>query len=316
MQFNTIFLDSFPRNPTWLVATGNLMGEKSFNVIVSRLDEFYLHMGGSPSGIPANSGDRVAALQAEVDELKIALAANTSQRRGPANPNLICTNPNCKGKGHTIENCWKLGGGKQGQYPKWWKGKRDAPLLNPSANTTTTSSTPSGGVQSGQIYALSATTYAAVNRPIYPSGLARTFADSGATAHFFYDRAVFRNYVPKTGTVGNSSKKGVSFEIVGQGDVDVRVIHKNVVHTLTFRNALHAPTIASNLVSISVLDSLGWTMSVGKGHMIFNNPAGKEVFTGRLVDGLYLMEGSFVGSNPTALTARSLTSPRNRVYHL
>ncbi|KAJ3816512.1 hypothetical protein F5880DRAFT_1494211, partial [Lentinula raphanica] len=144
-QFNTIFLDSFPRNPTWLVATGNLMGEKSFNVIVSRLEEYYLHMGITPSGIPSNSGDRVAALQAEVDELKIALAANVPQRRGPANPDLVCTNPNCKGKGHTIENCWKLGGGKQGQYPKWWKGRRDAPLLTPSANATTTTSSHSQG---------------------------------------------------------------------------------------------------------------------------------------------------------------------------
>ncbi|KAJ3963569.1 hypothetical protein EV361DRAFT_813263, partial [Lentinula raphanica] len=138
-QFNTIFLDSFPRNPTWLVVTGNLMGEVSFNVIVTRLEEYYLHMGTSHSGLPVNSGDRVSALQAEVDELKAALAANSLPRRGPANPDLVCVNPNCKGKGHVIENCWKLGGGKQGQYPKWWKGKRDAPLINPSANNTTTS---------------------------------------------------------------------------------------------------------------------------------------------------------------------------------
>ncbi|KAJ3825686.1 hypothetical protein F5880DRAFT_1477785, partial [Lentinula raphanica] len=151
-------------------------------------------MGTSHSGLPVNSGDRVSALQAEVDELKAALAANSLPRRGPANPDLVCVNPNCKGKGHVIENCWKLGGGKQGQYPKWWKGKRDAPLINPSANNTTTSANPTGNIANGQIYALTSTVLNAVSAPVFPAGLARTFADSGATAHFFHDRSVFRNY--------------------------------------------------------------------------------------------------------------------------
>ncbi|KAJ3770387.1 hypothetical protein FB446DRAFT_647012, partial [Lentinula raphanica] len=127
-QFNTIFLDSFPRTPTWLVPTGNLMGEPSFSVIVSRLEEFFLHAGGGSKSVAVsvNPGDRVSALQTEVEQLKAMLAQ--SRPRGPANPDLICSNPNCKGRGHTIENCWKLGGGKQGQYPKWWKGKRDVPV--------------------------------------------------------------------------------------------------------------------------------------------------------------------------------------------
>ncbi|KAJ3831763.1 hypothetical protein F5878DRAFT_516662, partial [Lentinula raphanica] len=146
MQFNTIFLDSFPRTPAWLVTTGNLMGEKSFTVIVSRLEEFFLHAGGGTktNSISVAPTDRVTALQAEVEQLKTMLAQGRPPPRSPNNPDLVCTNPNCRGRGHTIENCWKLGGGKQGQYPKWWKGKRDAPLLNPSANTTTTSANPEG----------------------------------------------------------------------------------------------------------------------------------------------------------------------------
>ncbi|KAJ3754913.1 hypothetical protein EV360DRAFT_27000, partial [Lentinula raphanica] len=142
-QFITIFLDSFPRNPVWAVYTGSLMSERNFNVIVTRLDEYYMHIGG---GVKTQSSsvfapDKVTALQAEVAELKAMIAQGQfrgnsgSSGKGPANPDLVCTNTNCRGRGHTIENCWKLGGGKQGQYPKWWKGKRDAPLLGtPSAN--------------------------------------------------------------------------------------------------------------------------------------------------------------------------------------
>ena len=34
-----------------------------------------------------------------------------------------CTNLHCKnGKGHTIQNCFAYGGGKQGQYETWWRG--------------------------------------------------------------------------------------------------------------------------------------------------------------------------------------------------
>ncbi|KAF9258363.1 hypothetical protein L218DRAFT_981784 [Marasmius fiardii PR-910] len=138
-QFITIFLDSFPRTTTWLVITGSLMGEKRMNVIVSQLDEYYLHMGGG--GLPSSSlvpaPDKISVLQAKIKQLEVALAANNSPK-GPRDPSLVCTNPNCKGKGHLIESCWKLGGGKQGQYPKWWKGKRDAPILSQSANFTTT----------------------------------------------------------------------------------------------------------------------------------------------------------------------------------
>ncbi|KAF9257909.1 hypothetical protein L218DRAFT_1067843, partial [Marasmius fiardii PR-910] len=138
-QFITIFLDSFPHTTTWLVITGSLMGEKRMNVIVSRLDEYYLHMGGggSPSLSSVPAPDKISVLQAKIEQLEVALAANNSPK-GPRDPSLVCTNPNCKGKGHLIESCWKLGGGKQGQYPKWWKGKRDAPILNQSANFTTT----------------------------------------------------------------------------------------------------------------------------------------------------------------------------------
>ncbi|KAJ3996497.1 hypothetical protein F5050DRAFT_1807705 [Lentinula boryana] len=157
-QFNTIFLDSFPRATEWIVMTGNLMGEPSFTVIISRLEEFFLHSrrGINGGGVSVSSGDRVSALQAEVDSLKALFIQNRS--KGPTNPDLTCSNPHCKGRGHTIENCWKIGGGKQGQYPKWWKGQRDTPVSeNPAANHTTTSTIEENSI--GQIYALSITCY-------------------------------------------------------------------------------------------------------------------------------------------------------------
>ena len=39
---------------------------------------------------------------------------------------LHCSNPNCKMKGHTTENCFAKGGGKEHQAPEWWKQKQEA----------------------------------------------------------------------------------------------------------------------------------------------------------------------------------------------
>ncbi|KAJ3829929.1 hypothetical protein F5880DRAFT_1501937 [Lentinula raphanica] len=45
---------------------------------------------------------------------------------------------NCQRSGHVAEDCFRKGGGKEGQYPSWWKGKRDThgtSTTGPAANT-------------------------------------------------------------------------------------------------------------------------------------------------------------------------------------
>ncbi|KAJ7667302.1 hypothetical protein B0H17DRAFT_990308, partial [Mycena rosella] len=66
-----------------------------------------------------------------------ALAANTyndRDARRAARKNLVCSNVQCGApgrKGHSISDCFWPGGGKEGQWPSWWKGKRQtAPVAN------------------------------------------------------------------------------------------------------------------------------------------------------------------------------------------
>ncbi|KAJ3764914.1 hypothetical protein FB446DRAFT_655994, partial [Lentinula raphanica] len=154
-----------------------------------------MHIGGGANAQSSSvfASDKVTALQAEVAELKALIAQGQSRghpgSKGPANPDLVCTNTNCRGRGHTIENCWKLGGGKQGQYPKWWKGKRDAPLLTPPVANQ---ANPSETITPGSHYALTTVVHTALNART--SGPIRTFADTGASAHFFRDRESFKTY--------------------------------------------------------------------------------------------------------------------------
>ena len=51
----------------------------------------------------------------------MALYTTTPKQR--TNSQLICTNPNCKRRGHTIEVCYWPGGEKEGQFPPGF-GKR------------------------------------------------------------------------------------------------------------------------------------------------------------------------------------------------
>ncbi|KAJ3780896.1 hypothetical protein GGU10DRAFT_278553 [Lentinula aff. detonsa] len=78
---------------------------------------------------------------------------------------------NCKRIGHIAEECFRKGGGKEGQYPSWWKGKKDAG--GPSANVTTT---PEVG-ELTQHYGLAALAEGVSEGEV--------FADTGASDHFF-----------------------------------------------------------------------------------------------------------------------------------
>ncbi|KAJ6627302.1 hypothetical protein B0H10DRAFT_2210677 [Mycena sp. CBHHK59/15] len=62
-----------------------------------------------------------------------ALPANTNfDACRAARKNLVCSNVQCSApgkKGHVITDCYWPGGGKEGQWPAWWKGKKPAATL-------------------------------------------------------------------------------------------------------------------------------------------------------------------------------------------
>ncbi|KAJ7933295.1 hypothetical protein B0H13DRAFT_2306972 [Mycena leptocephala] len=79
-----------------------------------------------------------------------------------------------------------------------------------------------------------------------------TFLDSGATDHFFRNRTDFATYevIPmRTGKSALSSEG--DFPVIGKGTV-TKLFHVTgkTVH-ITFKNALHAPSLSANLISVS-----------------------------------------------------------------
>ncbi|KAG5349316.1 hypothetical protein C0989_004679, partial [Termitomyces sp. Mn162] len=159
---------------------------------------------------------------------------------------LICTNPNCNQTGHTVENCYWKGGGKEAQ---------------PQANSTTLQHQPNNPTQAnlaaniGNVNPSPAVTYALMaDLPfslaaifndqmellesylseviISPNaftvqqskGEVLTYADSGATDHCFVQQSDFEDYqtytTPHQGMSAN--RRGV-FGILGTGMVQKMV---------------------------------------------------------------------------------------------
>ncbi|KAJ3992862.1 hypothetical protein F5050DRAFT_1547486, partial [Lentinula boryana] len=95
---------------------------------------------------------------------------------------------NCQRAGHVAEECFRKGGGKEGQYPPWWKGRKEAPERSPSANATAAVDRKAPEVaELTQYYGLVAT-----------AARERTedaiYADTGASDHFFRNREDFTTY--------------------------------------------------------------------------------------------------------------------------
>lgn len=141
------------------------------------------------------------------------------------------------------------------------------------------------------------------------------FLDSGASDHFMKSREDFTDYTPVAYRTGSSAVQGKgTFAINGTGTAvkHFRVMGKLV--KITFKNALHAPSLAANLISVSALDAAGLFTTFGGGRAVIHKGDGQEIFSGRGTDGMYVLDPEFGPSSsrpsgPTAMSSRSSPAP-------
>src|ERR1700761_939911 len=81
------------------------------------------------------------------------------------------------------------------------------------------------------------------------------------------------------------------FSLVGKGSVTkVFKVDGKLVH-LTFKNALHAPSLAANLISVSQLDVAGYYSTFGGGNVdICEGSYGQTILNGRGSAEMYVIE--------------------------
>ena len=199
---------------------------------------------------------------------------------------------NCKKKGHSKEQCWKDGGGKAGQAPKWFlnKTKKGKEMEKVATATTAASAAtrPDGDTEPDGVWLAHAqdddwlTEIAEEDTPnladlnideeeaytkTYDHALLAgeglnsheetTLFDSGASRHMSSYRSQFLDYkpiVPKPITAADNH----TFHAIGKGDLMISLPNGKGHSRIRLRDVLYAPKMGITLVSISKLDLAGY----------------------------------------------------------
>ena len=212
----------------------------------------------------------------------------------------ICSNPNCKKRGHEIAECFAYGGSKQGAYEDYYKGPRNIHLPpassqrpTASSNSTTTTTTPHANivttaspkppdstdpgafpptvnsVSSGDALVLA--TYVhdeplVASLPVLSDKIPKTdecYYDSGANRHVFHDRSVFESYESILPIAVKGFGDNLSATAIGRGSVRLSS-HPAYQHSsILLTNALHIPLARSNLISGTQLHDRGVFVTIG-----------------------------------------------------
>lgn len=126
-----------------------------------------------------------------------------TSKSAPANPDAVCCN--CERKGYHKEDCWRKGGGKEGQglNQRHRRGANSASASEPTTNN----------------YAFTTSNLTSVAEQLHiPVERRGTIIGSGASSHFCPDRTKFKNYVPIE-PQNIHTADGTTVSAVGRGDV-------------------------------------------------------------------------------------------------
>ena len=290
----------------------------------------------------SNSADIISTLLAHGMVLERGIAKSTTSS-GSSNTVLAarttggCTNPNCKARKrstHTTDDCYWPGGGKEGQFPPNFGHKARANATTSTSTTTTTpaptpSNTSTQPPMQNEHFVLAARDLvtrgqsgvliddvadfppkALISKGFqsFQKGKTPTFMDSGASDTMFVSKDSFVGYKPLSRTGESAKATNGDFEIIGEGNVTQRYLIEEGERTITYTQALHAPTLNANLVSISAFDRAGLLTTFGGGKGVVKKPDETIILTGKGVNGMYLLETLDAKSN-TPLALHSLSQP-------
>ncbi|KAF8823454.1 hypothetical protein HHX47_DHR10000197 [Lentinula edodes] len=293
-QFREIAIAAFPTS-----AFDNIIQNITANTslyptaasVIQQISFQYSHVENRPDAVV--SGDHIsqahtattpisphAALLSRIEQLESMIAGKMARS---GNGDKKCFN--CGRVGHLKDECFRKGGGKEGQYPSWWRGKKDE----------TVNQNPTSSMAIGE-----PTLHYAMTASDLPHPTGELYADSGATDHFFRNRNDFMTYT-ECDRMGQSLEASTGLVIKGVGKAKKTVMENGKIITLIFEGALHCPTISSDLISIARLDKLGYQVHFGNGCVKFYSPEGSHFLTGRGSNGLYKLDEA----KTTALTTKS-----------
>ena len=168
-MYRTILVSSLPI--LYFNIIGNIIAAVNLNnaeQIIINWKSTYDQLGGASQVTPIPSNMTTTTL-----------AANTNLNQSQ----ISCRN--CKRRGHTDDDCYRPGGGKEGQFPPNFERRGGGNRNNPGGNSSR-SNTNVSAANAAKVFAL-----ATYSNPSGNEFERRTLLDSAATDYCFRDRADF-----------------------------------------------------------------------------------------------------------------------------
>ena len=222
---------------------------------------------------------------------------------------------NCKLKGHTDDNCFAKGGGKEHEAPDWWKQKQEAKAKetkkSESANNAAASSSKSENhayitVGPTDFVPLDDEDFASLvitsghNHEAYGvSSLTDLIVNCGASSHFSPDKIKFVNFevIPPEPI---RAADGHTFSATGRGDlvVTLPVRDGETGPPITLKRVYYAPKMAFTLVSVACLDKAGCSLTIEDSECKIRSPRPNRTVLGSVprVNNLYQLDSSVIQS--------------------
>ena len=236
------------------------------------------------------SDEIIAAIHEEADEQKVhkeadkaaenaAMIAAQSKRQDDKK-RVKCVN--CKRTGHKKEDCYRKGGGKEGQAP-WEKKTKDGNAkANAAESTEPDEDDVSLAVRCCPTKPLEA--LASIPRD------GHVIIDSGATRHFTPNRPDLTNFT-KISPRPIKAANGLLLQAMGRSDLKLLLpMGKGCQPTkVTLRNVYYTPDFAFMMVSMGTMDDKGFQILTEDGICTISTPRPKRQVIARIpkVNGLY-----------------------------
>ena len=221
-----------------------------------------------------------------------------------------CTN--CKIKGHTSENCFAKGGGKEHQAPDWWKQKQEAKGKETKKMESANAAAESSSKPENHAYLTVGLTDSVPpndedtalvitsghNHEAYGvSPSTDLIVDCGASSHFSPDKFKFINFETISPEPIRAAD-GHTFSAVGRGDLIVTLLLKDGGNgpPIMLKRVYYAPKMAFTLVSVACLDKAGCSLTIEDGQCIIRSPRPFRTILGSVprVDNLYRLSSSAI----------------------
>ena len=223
-----------------------------------------------------------AEIDDSINKSNTAMLAATSKARGgkgkdqdkSSRDDLLCTNPNCGRRGHTKDQCWQKGGGKEGQAPDWWLkrvGKQDSANVivesTPESNEPENYAMLSYHVPDDPTALVCTSDFSTEAHTV--SNHTGTILDTGASHHFSPNCSKFLNYEELTNPEPIRAADGQTFSALGKGDLPMELPNRDQKPTpIMLKNVYYSPHMAFTLISVSCIDQAGFSLLIKGGTCI------------------------------------------------